>query len=390
MSTATCITGACLVGLLILAAPFATVDASQKLSCAAGAAYTGPALRTPALEGAFDVGELSAAPLDADTSRRLDDALIKAQAATKAPSVTAAVMVPGRGAWTSRLPASGGPPLHYWASAGKAFTAAAVMQLVDEGRLSLKAPISRWIRNVPDGDLITVEMLLDHTSGLFSANEDDGFRRRQRPLTAEAALAIARRHGPLFCPGTNWRYTNTGYTLLGAILERVDGAAYTEVLRRRVIARLHAPALRVLGPDDTLADVAPPASSTAEASIDPRVPGAAGAVAGDAWSMVVFQHALLRGRIVAPQTVRRMYARLYPMFDQSTSYGLGVMAYELPPVAPATSGEVWVGHSGGAPGVKAVVAYSRASRACVAVALTGDGSAEATANLLLRALGAPR
>jgi D-alanyl-D-alanine carboxypeptidase len=79
-----------------------------------------------------------------------------------------------------------------------------------------------------------------------------------------------------------------------------------------------------------------------------------------------------------------MFRDLYPMFGGSPYYGLGVMVYVVP--QPDGKTKLWMGHSGGAPGVNAVLAYSPSDSAFVAVALSGDGSAEATANLLLDAL----
>jgi len=100
--------------------------------------------------------------------------------------------------------------------------------------------------------------------------------------------------------------------------------------------------------------------------------------------MVEFWHALLGGKVLKPETVRDQFQRLYPMFDNSSYYGRGVMLYD----APDKDGRrlTWLGHSGSSPGFKAIVAYSVDRQAFVAVALNNDGSAEATANLLLRAL----
>ena len=72
------------------------------------------------------------------------------------------------------------------------------------------------------------------------------------------------------------------------------------------------------------------------------------------------------------------------MFGNGTFYGRGVMLYDVP--SQAGGHTTWLGHSGGGPGIKAIVAYSLDAKAFVAVALNSDGSAEATASLLLKAL----
>jgi D-alanyl-D-alanine carboxypeptidase len=101
--------------------------------------------------------------------------------------------------------------------------------------------------------------------------------------------------------------------------------------------------------------------------------------------MIAFWQGLLSGKLLPQSVVESQFATLYPMFGQPMFYGEGVMVYDLP-VASGEAPSVWVGHSGGAPGVKAVVAYALREKAFVAVALTGDGSAEAAAALLLKQL----
>jgi len=107
-------------------------------------------------------------------------------------------------------------------------------------------------------------------------------------------------------------------------------------------------------------------------------------VVATAADMVEFWHALLGGRLLKPATVRERFDRLYPMFDPGTFYGRGVMLYDVPDKDGRRL--TWLGHSGGAPGTKALVIYSVEENAFVAVAMNNDGSVEATANLLLKAL----
>lgn len=371
---------------VVLFGPVSPVSAQEAdyvpRTCARAMTYVGPALRTPTLAPAFAVRPMEDRALDPAVVERLDAAFARAVSATGAQSMGAALMIPGRGLWRATYPApqSQPLPLQYWASAGKPFTAVAVLQLVDEGKLALTDPVSTWFPGVPNGDAVTIKHLLNHTSGLFSVNEDLVVRKDPRRLSIEETLAIARRHGAMFCPGENWRYTNTGYALLGAILERIEQRPYDQIISDRLIRRLGGGHLRVITPDDALTDVAPPAPSGEEPAIDPRIPGAAGAIAGDAEGMIAFWRALLSGELLSQESTRALTAELYPMFGGPISYGLGVMVYEV----PATPPDVWVGHGGGAPGVKAVAAYSIAHDAFVAVALSGDGSAEATANLLIQ------
>jgi D-alanyl-D-alanine carboxypeptidase len=260
-----------------------------------------------------------------------------------------------------------------------------ILQLVEERKLALTDPVSRWVPRVPYGEHITVDHLLQHRSGLFSANEDARERAHPRYRTPHQSLRIARKHGAMFCPGQAWRYSNTGYTVLGLIIEAVEGQPYHAVVNRRIAERLDLSTLRALAPKEAPADVAPlvPADGTTP-QIAPSWPFAAGAVVGSADDMLRFWHALLARRLLSEEHTARMFDPLYPMFDRGTWYGRGVMLYELPDRSGGTT--TWLGHSGGTPGAKAVIAYAPAAQAFVAVALSGDGSAEASAHLLLQQL----
>lgn len=333
-------------------------------------------------------GDLGRA-LDPQTAARLQAAFDRGLAASPGVrSITVAVGVPGRGAWTAQRLAPGDPlaALYWWASAGKMFTAATVLQLADEGKLSLSDPVSKWIGGVPNGDAVTVEHLLNHTSGLFSANEDLVVRREDRPQSFEDRLKVAARHGAMFCPGQHWRYSNTGYDLLGRIIEKVDGRPYAEAVTARIVRPLDLKSTRILVQGGSFAEVAAILPPGAAKPFDPTQPGPAGAVVASSPDMIAFLQALLGARILKPETTAGLLRTPYPMFDPGTFYGLGLMLYDIPAQG---SNLYWVGHGGGAPGVAAQVAWSPRDKAFVAVALTGEGAPAAYANALLRALAAP-
>lgn len=372
---------------LILAAPASSAD-YKPVRCTRAEPYAGAPLRASPSAAEMAVSGSLDGTLEEATVARLAQAFETALAATKAKSMTVAVGVPGKGVWSRERTAAGAAPsapLHYWASAGKTFTALTVLKLVESGKLSLSDTVDKFVDGVPNGQAISVQMLLNHTSGLFSANEDLKVQRSHQKLTPEQSLRILRKHGAMFCPGEHWRYTNTGYELLGRIIEKVDGRPFDQAIAANIVAPLDLQHLRILGHDDPAADVAPLWSSNPdEPALDPTVPGAAGPLAASAEDVVRFWHAVLGGKVVSGETLAKMFETLYPMFGKAPYYGLGVMLHEV----PQRNGGVrlWVGHSGGAPGVKSVFAYSLFDRAFVAVALSGDGSAEATANLLLQAL----
>lgn len=325
---------------------------------------------------------------DSLTTARMDSAMAEAMRHTHAAIMSAAVTT-ASGKWAATRAADGSPRKArlYWASVGKLMTATVILQLVEEGKLALNDPLSRWIPDFPNASLITIDHLLQHTSGAFSGNEDESVRAAHRYSTPEEDIAVSAKHGALFCPGQAWRYSNTGYVMLGKIIESIDGRPYHEAVNARLFAPLGLPTLQALAPREYPADVAPlmPADS-GDKPMEPSWGYAAGCVVGSAEDVALFLRALLTGKFTDSSSVASMFARLYPMFDEPTYYGRGVMLYTLPPDSGTGTGTIWLGHSGGAPGIKSVVLYSPKDKAFAAVALTGDGSATASANLLLKQL----
>ncbi|WP_370677220.1 serine hydrolase domain-containing protein [Pleomorphomonas sp. PLEO] len=372
------------IALAILAAIGTPVHAAdyRPVQCAARAPYAGAPLHA-----AFDIapiGPIANRALPEAVTGRLDGAYERIRTVTAASAMTAAVAMPGKGLW-QRTDAPAGAPLLFWASVGKTFTAVVILQMVREGKLSLDDPVSRWVSDVPNGDVATVRDLLAHTGGLFSANEDFKVHADPRYRDPAANLAVARRHGAIFCPGENWHYSNTGYDLLGEIVRQIDHRSIDDAITARIITPLGLTSMRALAPGRGSAGVAPLVTAI-EKPMDPSWAGAAGPIVSTAADMTRFWAALLGGRLLPERTVREMARTLYPMYDPGTYYGLGLMVFD---VADGARSLRWIGHAGGTPGASAVVAYSPADKAIVAVALTGDGASVPAANLLLKALMPP-
>lgn len=380
-SRRTILRGAIALAGLAASGSGARAEDYRPVRCDARVAYAGPPLHPPA-----DIRPIKAVPdrpLPSRDIARLDEAFARIRTLTGAAALTAAVGRPGRGIWHRTWTQPAHPRL-WWASVGKTFTAVVVLQLVQEGELALDAPVSRFMRGVPNGDVVTLRDCLAHTSGLFSANEDRLVRARPRYRDPAMLLAIARRHGAMFCPGERWRYSNTGYDVLGEIVKRIDGRPIDEAITARIIAPLGLSSMRTLAPGVSAGDVAPAAANGE--TIDPGWAGAAGPIASDGRDMVMAWAALLEGRLLGRALLKELTARLYPMFDPGTFYGLGIMVFEVP---DGQSTLRWLGHAGGAPGVSALAVYFRADNAIVAVALTGSGSATAAANLILKSIAKP-
>lgn len=129
------------------------------------------------------------------------------------------------------------------ASITKTFTAHLVLQLAQEGRLSLEDRLDRWLPGVIQmSDRITIRQLLNHTAGVYNFSDEEFHRtvynNPDKPWTRQELLDIARAHGPDFAPGKGWKYSNTGYVLLGMIVEQASGQSFDEALESRILRPL--------------------------------------------------------------------------------------------------------------------------------------------------------
>lgn len=130
-------------------------------------------------------------------------------------------------------------------SLGKQFTAAAVLLLVEDGALSLDDRLIRFFPEAPPAWRdITVRHLLTHTSGI--PNYTDGLVDYRRDYTEDELVRLAQSLPLDFAPGDEWKYSNTGYVLLGAIIGKVTGRFYGDILRDRVFAPLGMETARVI------------------------------------------------------------------------------------------------------------------------------------------------
>jgi len=134
-------------------------------------------------------------------------------------------------------------------SVGKQFTSAAVMLLVEEGKIGLDDRISKYLPNAPaEWGGITVRHLLTHTSGIPDYTTDAMDYRRDYTEDELAQMAFGLK--PEFPPGSRWNYSNTGYVLLGIIVHKASGKFYGDVLRERVFTPLGMTTARVINEED--------------------------------------------------------------------------------------------------------------------------------------------
>ena len=241
----------------------------------------------------------------------------------------------------------------------KTFMSALALQLVDQRRLTLDAPVERYLPGVvPNGAHITVRMLLNHTSGLFSYTGDPDFfpamdRDPQHVYTDRELLTIAFAHAPNFAPGTSWSYSNTNYILVGMVLQKLTGKSLPDLVQQRIARPLGltrtyfaAPRATHTGPGYAHGyavdlNVTPPAYSDVAGLPLGGWAGAAGAIISTQNDLSRFFAAVLGGKLFSAEQLRQMKTTV-PVpadFGIDGEYGLGLFKINSP------CGTVW-GHGG--------------------------------------------
>jgi D-alanyl-D-alanine carboxypeptidase len=129
------------------------------------------------------------------------------------------------------------------ASNTKTMTAAVIVLLAQENKLSLDDPVSKYVPGVPNGDKISITELLNMRSGLYNYTDapevsESLDRDPTKVWTPDEVLAIAFKHPPYFPPGTAFHYDNTNYALLGLIAEKIDGKPLARILQDRLFGPL--------------------------------------------------------------------------------------------------------------------------------------------------------
>lgn len=189
------------------------------------------------------------------------------------------------------------------------FTAVAILQLRDAGLLQLSDPIEEHVPGFPNGRRITIENLLDHTSGIPNYTDLPTFHRwKALPHRTEEMVGRFSELPLEFQPGADFNPTNSGYYLLGAIIERSTGMSYAEYMQRYVFEPAGMTSTR-FGDD---ADTAQGNVWNAEEQLDPPDPidmsvfGAAGGLVSTVEDFARWDSALYRGTVLATSSVDQM------------------------------------------------------------------------------------
>ncbi|MDI3405521.1 serine hydrolase domain-containing protein [Streptomyces cavernicola] len=258
----------------------------------------------------------------------------------------------------------------------KSFTAVVVLQLAAEHRLSLNDTVEQHLPGLirghgNDGRDLTLRQLLTHTSGLFPYTAAPGTHTTDldRRYTPTALLRTALAHRPLFAPGADWSYSNTNYTVLGLIIEKVTGHSYAAEAQRRIITPLRLTGTSFPGTDSHLpaphgrAYSGTPASPEDVTEIDPSGAGAAGEAISTLDDLNRFYAALLTGELLPA----RQLAAMRSTRSSDGVYGMGLMPTEL------SCTTVW-GHNGRIVGSYANTAATADGRHILTYRLNSDWS----------------
>ncbi len=272
-------------------------------------------------------------------------------------------------------------------SVTKQFTAALILQLMEEGKIDLQGHVTDYLSDYPaaSGDRITIHQLLNHTSGLPNYTSLPGFMRddARDPYAPDSFLAVFSGLDLDFEPGTEWNYSNSGYFLLGAIIEHVTGKPYDEVLRERILAPL---GLDDTGYDHTDAIIEHRAEGYERAGrsyrhaayLDSSIPYAAGMMYSTVGDLLRWTRALHGGGVFErPETLEMMTT---PGME---GYGYGIGIGNIP-VGDAKVR--MIRHSGGINGFNSQLWYMPNEAYTIAVLDNGGGNSGAVADAVARVL----
>lgn len=243
-------------------------------------------------------------------------------------------------------------------SVTKQFTAAAILQLAEQGKLSLDDEITRYLPLYStQGNRVTLRRLLDHTSGVKGYTEMAEFSRLSvQSLPRDTLVALFASKPFDFRPGEAMRYNNSAYFLLGLVIERVSGLSYEKYLQQYVFARAGMQASRYCSNSAVVPNRAHgyevDAGQLRRAPyLDHTWPYAAGSICSTAGDLLAWTNALHGGRILGPVAYREMLTPGLLQDGTRLRYAAGIA------VGDSLAGHAAIYHDGAIPGFSSALAY---------------------------------
>lgn len=279
-------------------------------------------------------------------------------------------------------------------SVTKTFVATVLLQLAGENRLNLDDSIEKWLPGVIrgngyDGKQITIRQVLNHTSGIadYIQSTDFDIMDTKKSYTAEEFVKMGISLPPDFAPGKGWSYSNTGYVLLGILIEKVTGNSYAEEIEDRIIEPLELSNTFLPGNSSVI-----PGTKHARGYVQPDKaselidvtysnPGSSdGEMISTADDLNKFFSYLLGGKLLKEQQLKQMLTTVPTGREGMDGYGLGIFETKLP-----NGVSIW-GHTGGALGFTTLVGAKRGGKHTLVVNWNSLGRADSPSpykNILL-------
>jgi CubicO group peptidase (beta-lactamase class C family) len=254
-----------------------------------------------------------------------------------------------------------------WASVTKQFTATAIMLLAQDGKLQLTDPISRYYSKAPPAwSNVTVRHLLTHTSGIKGYTElPNFFGTLRKDYEPDELIGLVTDRPLDFTPGERWAYSNTGYYLLGLIIEKVSGQSYAEFLAGRIFRPCGMETARVNHQFELIPNRATGYDNRSNRLwrsefVSPTQPYSAGALVGTVLDLAKWDAALYSDKLLPMSVLEEMWTPVKFNNGRSGSYGYGWQTGE-------TRGHPWVGHGGGIHGFTSFILRLRDDKLTVIV-----------------------
>jgi CubicO group peptidase (beta-lactamase class C family) len=282
--------------------------------------------------------------IDASLRERIDRIAGQVLEQTGVPSASIAVVQRGKLVYThaygkARLqplvPAT--PEMRYSiGSISKQFTAAAILLLQEEGKLSLDDTVGKYIPGLIQGDKITIRQLLSHTSGYQDYWPEDYVMTTMKPtVNAQQIMDQWGKKALDFEPGTQWQYSNTNFVIAGAIVEKVSGEPYFHFLTERIFKPL---GMTSAWNSDQVKLTQADATPYYRHALGPlRVAPkegfgwmfAAGELAMTPHDLALWDESMIAQSLLKPESYKQMFAEVKLINGSGTHYGLGVEVHDL-------------------------------------------------------------
>ena len=233
----------------------------------------------------------------------------------------------------------------------KQFTAVAILQLRDQGKLSLDDEVTKWLPELSTGgNRITLRHILAHTGGIAEAGDMQELRAiqlmRNPTVTRDSVYKVISRYPPVFPAGTLEMYSNTGYWLLGRIVEKASGVPYDEYVAKRIFAPLRMSRSMYCGNALQVPNRASPYGIRNGAPS--RMPDvvytglfAAGGICSTAGDLITWLRALHGGKVLSPKSYAELISPAKLNDGTSLRYSMGMT------IAEDSHGLRYLGHGGG-------------------------------------------